>query len=747
MAIRGFVNLSLALIATASLFSQQSSNKGTTTFYPAKPINPLPPPPPMMAMPLVSPLFLEGGHFSSVLALVNNSEADTYADLTVRGLDGSAIATRRISFSPHSQRRVQLSELLAGTASGVMAGSVLIMQSSTLAGPSIAAAMSMTYSGSADPNYIDEEISMPKAEGSQALEGVADRANGSPVVAISSVSGSAQHINVQCIGERGVIASNQVDLGGGMTIISDVCSGRDVHGTDFHAVLGRDDDASHGPLGIKLTSDAMPGSFAAFALAPHRESGDHFFSSVLFTDPMMTNSPNTVFTGIPVGSANLLPDGNYTPRISLTNFSTAEIHAQIEFARTFGETPQSVEVGSLTIPAGTSRELVLKGIEGDPGLQNSFVLRSDGAPGALMAKLVSASESRLHEVELQAKDASDVENAGNHPWSIEANTESTLLLFNHSASPQNFDIWIAGGNIQWQKTYKLAPMQTKAIGIREIVENQLKDDKGKMLPKTVQSGEINWMDVNPNKGSGRLLQSDRSAGMARNFSCGYSGLLCGSNVTIYQSYLPDGTVIDYADIVPITCTSGTQNACSGQRTGSGGSFSYSWSSGTPSVASISGSSISSNVNLLGVSLGTSNVNGQVRSQYCMSGGGGPVSTICSIAKLIPSIFNPTNCNGGANTGVIQAQLAPSASQCYWTPSQSTCAVQSKSGSVDIGSGGCTISTDPTSNPSGSFQYFAGPGSSGQIVGSIAFGFDIYSPTHGGSTGHITQSTVVNVQCP
>ena len=164
MAIRAFVNLSLALVVTASLFCQQSSNKGTTTFYPAKPINPLPPPPPMMAMPLVSPLFLEGGHFASVLTLVNNSEAETYADLTVRRLDGSAIATRRVSFSPHSQRRIQLGELLGGTGSDATAGSILVMQSSALAGPSIAAALSMTYSGSADPNYIDEEISMPSME-------------------------------------------------------------------------------------------------------------------------------------------------------------------------------------------------------------------------------------------------------------------------------------------------------------------------------------------------------------------------------------------------------------------------------------------------------------------------------------------------------------------------------------------------------------------------------------------------------
>ena len=304
----------------------------------------------MTQMPLVSPLFLEGGHFVSVLTLVNNSEADTYADLTVRALDGSTIATRRVRFWPHSQRRVQLGELLGRTDSAATAGSILVMQSSALAGPSIAAALSMTYSGSADPNYLDQEISMPSFSGSQMLEGVADRSNGSPIVAISSVAESPQHINVQCIGERGVVASNHVDLGAGETIVSDVCSERDIHGTDFHTALERDENASRSPIGIKLTSDAMPGSFAAFALAPHRVNGGHFFSSVLFTDPMMANSPNSVFTGIPVGPATPLPDGNYTPRISMTNFSAAEVHAHIDFAGHLVTHPSPLKLAALQYP-------------------------------------------------------------------------------------------------------------------------------------------------------------------------------------------------------------------------------------------------------------------------------------------------------------------------------------------------------------------------------------------------------------
>jgi hypothetical protein len=97
------------------------------------------------------------------------------------------------------------------------------------------------------------------------------------------------------------------------------------------------------------------------------------------------------------------------------------------------------------MPPKQSRELVLDGLQGEPDLQNSFIVYSDGAPGALMAKLVSTSDSQLHEVELQAKDASDTLNAGNHPWTVNGTTESTLLLFNHSSTKENFDVSIFEG--------------------------------------------------------------------------------------------------------------------------------------------------------------------------------------------------------------------------------------------------------------------------------------------------------------
>jgi hypothetical protein len=222
----------------------------------------------------------------------------------------------------------------------------------------------------------------------------------------------------------------------------------------------------------------------------------------------------------------------------------------------------------------------------------------------------------------------DTQNAGAPPWSIQNNTESTLLLFNHSKESQTFTVTVSSGGMDWQKEYRLASMQTKAINIRELIDEQIKDDKGKAIPKNASSGETGWLVADPGKGSGRLLQSDHSTGMARNFSCGYSGLLCGSNTNIFNNNFGEGLVAEFANITGITCTGGTPNACTGQQTGTA-HFTTSWISLSPSVLPISGSSSSPPVSLQGVSMGTSRVNGHISSASCQSGGGGTATVVAT----------------------------------------------------------------------------------------------------------------------
>ncbi len=103
--------VSIAALLTISLGAAAQKPAGTTTFYPAKPLPGVTPDAPMMQMPSAIPLFVTGGSFSSILTLVNVSTANTYADVTVRALNGSTLATKRVDFTSHSQQRMDLGQL------------------------------------------------------------------------------------------------------------------------------------------------------------------------------------------------------------------------------------------------------------------------------------------------------------------------------------------------------------------------------------------------------------------------------------------------------------------------------------------------------------------------------------------------------------------------------------------------------------------------------------------------------------
>ena len=102
---------------------------------------------------------------------------------------------------------------------------------------------------------------------------------------------------------------------------------------------------------------------------------------------------------------------------------------------------------------------------------------------------------------MQAKDNDCPQNGGGHPWSIQPGTASTLLLFNHSAdTTRRFNVLIGTEKAeQWQKCYYLAPLETKAISINEIVEKQMADERG-----TRSQGRCSW--------SGHLVHAQPEVG-------------------------------------------------------------------------------------------------------------------------------------------------------------------------------------------------------------------------------------------
>jgi hypothetical protein len=73
---------------------------------------------------------------------------------------------------------------------------------------------------------------------------------------------------------------------------------------------------------VSLTTNEHPADFAAFGITVHGQNGsDRFLSGANFMDPKMAMSSTTIFTGVPIGESRLLTDGEYTPHLTVANFS------------------------------------------------------------------------------------------------------------------------------------------------------------------------------------------------------------------------------------------------------------------------------------------------------------------------------------------------------------------------------------------------------------------------------------------
>lgn len=356
----------------------------------------------------------------------------------------------------------------------------------------------------------------------------------------------------------------------------------------------------------------------------------------------MILSSTTVFTGVPVGSAPLLSQGIYTPELTLANFSNTDVRVSIKYSRTSGEHAIVQDLTRVTVPFGTAKHLSFRGLDGDTDLKNSFLVTSDAAAGDMVAKLVATSQSKLHEVELLGKDAKDHVNGGVHPWSLEQGNESNVLLFNHSGQPQTFNLLIGSGKALWTTSYKLQPMVTMNISLRELIQGSVKDKQGRKLSARIRNGEVEWFIPNPSAGHGRLLQSNRVTVMARNFSCGQFYVICGVNFDQLMSNLAVGSTNEFAVLNVTTCSNPmTPTGCTGSPTSieADGEL-FSWASANPSVAPISGSSFNPSVNIFGKAAGGAHISGGVSDRYSCGGSGGGTLIVGTCA--IPINFRQTS---------------------------------------------------------------------------------------------------------
>jgi hypothetical protein len=581
--------------------------------------------------------------FKSTAVLVNSHAASTYVDVTVHGADGKVAARQRIPIAARNQVRIDIGELLASARSSETTGSVQITPATDDTGIGVIGQMSLTYDGSPGPSYLDYEPAKPGPSNSLVLRGVADAGQSSPIVGITSVAATAQHVTVQCFATGMPAFSKTVTVPAMGTVVTPACNGAggDPLAPEFLENLPVQLFGAHAQAkGISLTTDAAPGSFAAFGFAPHPAEDGAPLTAVPFSDPSGSKTSTTIFAGLPVGGAPVLAGGYYEPQLSVANFSTSPAQITVRYSQTAGDAPEVKTVATLVVPADGTSSADLTGLRGDPDLQNTFEVVSDQPPGEVFDNVFSKSETGIRVVELPGKDLDNSHNAGNHPWTVADGTDSTILLFNETTATEDFPVLVSSGQTVWSKKYSLAPLATKAIDINEVIADQVKDDKGSVLPHGLESGEANWYVTPQFGGTGRVLQSNRAQNSARSFSCGEHSVIIGADFYPNDTSESDGQTNDFGEVEAQFGLTEDSGGCSGDYVGDGDAEYYFWSSLNTSIATISGAANGSSVSVEGMSPGTASIEGNVEDadsgDYCESGTEAQMTVTPSITSISPS---------------------------------------------------------------------------------------------------------------
>jgi len=649
------------MMSTLAVFGQTPKIK--TTYYPATPLPGVKPSGPMMAMPSIAPLFIQDDRMSSSLMLVNNASQSAGATITIRDLQGRLVVESHVVLERSSQQEFPFTELLSSARQYVSAGNVTVLQDHELQGAAVNAQLLIKDLRNTTPGYLDEELAMPSMEGSSILRGVTDSSNGAALLAIANLSEKKQSVTVTCLIATDRLATASITIPPHGTSLTAACSTDPIADVDSY-VRSVSGNERVQVLGIEVAGSAGPGTLASFAFAPHTKENEIVLSAVPFTDPKAQVSSSTIYTGVPFGLQTVLSDSVYVPHIALANFSDKKANVTIAVSNsgdrdvrdglaTKDLSTQS-QLHTLVLEAKETRAFVLGARSGQSGLTHSITITSDQLPGQLESKIVSRGNGTLYEVELLGKDSKNVENGGGHPWTTRGDSQSDLLLFNHSAKQAPFTVHIAAGEKIWTKQYMLVPEETRDLSINRLVGDNIKDDSGQVIGSAHRDGVVYWSVPDPGNGSGRLLVSSRATNSARNFSCGYTNVVCGLGVSVsYSGFIPllgDGL---YANSFGQFCLAWGPGSCGGGTQTSGGSANFQWTLGDTSVVSFNTSAdqYSNSPNLYGNNPGgTWAVVSATENGCSANGSGSPAPTVQQPDHLsvVSDNFIPYGCNAGSS---------------------------------------------------------------------------------------------------
>jgi hypothetical protein len=300
-------------------------------------------------------------------------------------------------------------------------------------------------------------------------------------------------------------------------------------------------------------------------------------------DPMMEFPVGTEFTPFSVARNVSDKQVSVTPTFYWMQGGVARSAKLPPFTLQPSET-RNVDVPSLLVSAN------LGGFNGSVNL----ILEAQGNPRSLLLASGSVDRKNSYVFQVPPRGVEESEAKTISYWSTGNGDDTMVTIWNPADESQDYryTLFFTGGHYSF--LIHLEPRATRVFNISEIIQNQIPDGDGNIIPATVHEGSAKIAGTHADNEE-ILVALDAGTYNVRKATCSYYCISC------------DGTVLAFAVVSPFSVPKGGtyQLSFTGQNNnGSQYSASGTWSSNKTSVATVTSINSGSNGRVTGVSPGT-----------------------------------------------------------------------------------------------------------------------------------------------
>jgi len=270
--------------------------------------------------------------------------------------------------------------------------------------------------------------------------------------------------------------------------------------------------------GISIEHSGPKGALLARGMIKDASSG--YSATVQFSDPQGAKSSKLHGAGLRLGT---VAGERLSPVIVARNIGNGPsvLTGQVSYTDGSGSA-DNVKIAGVHLQPGEARIVrtpALRGDVGSAGLEFEY----STAPGTVIMSAISVSRDgdqvfRVPMLDPQAQRSS----TGGYPWFIEESSATVVYVKNVTDKPQDYVLELGyGGGSYTLGRETLAAEQTAVVDIRQLRDNQVADENGRVIPIDATGGQVRWSVHGPEDLVliGRAEQVDIAKGISSSYAC------------------------------------------------------------------------------------------------------------------------------------------------------------------------------------------------------------------------------------